>query len=168
MSVPKLTDTAGAALDAVMSRIADYALSASAAALVGIVFVQAWQVIARYGLNSTPGWSEPLTLLLLNVCMSMGAAAGVQKRAHFRFDLVTRCSPTWVQAILARLQAGVVLVLGVVLSVHGFLLAVESIDIPMAGAQLPQGAIYLPLSLGGALMAIFALHQGISPRTEGE
>jgi TRAP-type C4-dicarboxylate transport system permease small subunit len=39
----------------------------------------------------------------------------------------------------------------------------ESWDFPMAGAPLPQGMVFAPVCLGGALIALFALEQIISP-----
>ena len=35
----------------------------------------------------------------------------------------------------------------------------DGLDIKAAGANLPQSINYLPLSIGGALMAIFAVNQ---------
>ena len=42
--------------------------------------VEAWQVFARYVLNDSPGWTEPVALLLLNIAMMFGAAVGVRQR----------------------------------------------------------------------------------------
>jgi len=38
-------------------------------------------------------------------------------------------------------------------------LLMDGLDIKAAGAHLPQSINYLPLSIGGALMAIFAVNQ---------
>jgi TRAP-type C4-dicarboxylate transport system permease small subunit len=38
-------------------------------------------------------------------------------------------------------------------------LLLDGLDIKTAGANLPQSINYLPLSIGGALMAVFALNQ---------
>ena len=37
------------------------------AALLGLVVVQGWQVIARYVINDSPSWTEPVTVLLLSL-----------------------------------------------------------------------------------------------------
>ncbi|HVH35911.1 MAG TPA: TRAP transporter small permease subunit, partial [Tahibacter sp.] len=66
-----------------LPRAARAALLAAGMALVSLAAVQAWQVIARYVLNDSPGWTEPLALLLLNTAMSLGAAAAVQQRQRF-------------------------------------------------------------------------------------
>ena len=62
------------------------------AALLGLVVVQGWQVFARYVLNDSPSWTEPVALLLLSTAMSLGAAAGVQRGRHFGFFAAGRCA----------------------------------------------------------------------------
>ena len=58
-----------------LDRIAGIAIAVAAAALLGLVVVQGWQVFTRYVLNDSPSWTEPVTLLLLATAMSLGAAA---------------------------------------------------------------------------------------------
>jgi TRAP-type C4-dicarboxylate transport system permease small subunit len=48
-----------------LAPLARAALRIAAASIVGLVGVQAWQVIARYVLNDSPGWTEPVAVLLL-------------------------------------------------------------------------------------------------------
>ena len=40
---------------------------------------------------------------------------------------------------------------------------IDAWDYPMAGAPLPQGIVFLPLCLGGALIALFSLEQLFAP-----
>jgi TRAP-type C4-dicarboxylate transport system permease small subunit len=49
--------------------------------------------------------------------------------------------------------------IGAVIAWWGAVLLLDGLDIKMAGARLPQSINYLPLSIGGALMSVFALHQ---------
>jgi len=75
----------------------------------------------------------------------------------------------WAQRLLAfsrAVQTGV----GTMLAVWGMRLSGATWDIPMAGVPLPQGAAYLPLSIGGLLIAAFALNlllRAPDIRTEG-
>ncbi len=39
------------------------ALVVAGACIVGVVLVQAWQVFARYVLNDSPSWTEPMALV---------------------------------------------------------------------------------------------------------
>ncbi|PZN28708.1 MAG: TRAP transporter permease DctQ, partial [Proteobacteria bacterium] len=63
-------------------------LVVAGAALVGLAVVQAWQVFARYLLNASPSWTEPVALLLMSTIMMFGAAVGVHREAHFGFFLL--------------------------------------------------------------------------------
>jgi TRAP-type C4-dicarboxylate transport system permease small subunit len=57
-------------------------------------------------------------------------------------------------AFSRAVQAGV----GTMLAVWGVRLSAATWNIPMAGLSLPQGAAYVPLSVGGLLIAAFALN----------
>jgi TRAP-type C4-dicarboxylate transport system permease small subunit len=140
-------------------QLAGIAIAIAAAALLGLVVVQGWQVIARYVLNNSPSWTEPVTLLLLSTAMSMGAAAGVQTRRHFSFSLVSEALPPRARRAMHVLQSLVVAVIGLVLLYWGAVLFVDGMHIPTAGAPLPESIDYLPLAASGGLMMLFALAQ---------
>jgi TRAP-type C4-dicarboxylate transport system permease small subunit len=143
----------------VAARLAMLAIGVASASLVLLVVVQGWQVIARYVLNDSPSWTEPVTLLLLASAMSMGAAAGVHTRRHFSFALLAdRASPALGRA-LRLLQSLVVVVIGAMLAYWGGVLFLDGLHIPTAGASMPESIDYLPIALGGLLMALFALAQ---------
>lgn len=142
-----------------IDRLAGLAVAIAGTALVGMVAVQALQVFARYVVNDSPGWTEPVALLLLNTAMSFGAAAGVHRGSHFGFFiLVHRARPALRRWLLAFSNL-VIGAIGAVLAVWGGELLLDGWDIPMAGAPLPQSAVYAPMALGGALMAVFALQR---------
>lgn len=142
-----------------IERLAAFAIGVAALALVGLVLVQGWQVIARYVLNDSPSWTEPVTLLLLSTAMSMGAAAGVHTRRHFSFSLIAEALAPRGRHTLHLLQSLVVAVIGAMLMYWGAVLFVDGMHIPAAGAPLPESIEYLPLALSGALMTLFALAQ---------
>lgn len=143
-------------------RIAKLTLGICIASLLAIVLVQAWQVIGRYLLNDSPSWTEPVALLLMNTTMACAAALGVRSDAHFRFSLLSeRLSPV-AQRALNVLSIAIAVGLGLLLAYGAAVLAWADRDVPMAGTFLPEGVRYLPLVLGGALIAGFALERGIS------
>lgn len=132
------------------------AIGCAGAALFGLVAVQAWQVLARYALNDSPGWTEPTTLVLLSTAMCLGAAAAVQRGTHFAFALVRESLPR-VAARTLRCVAHVVAIgIGALLAVQGARLFFDGLDVSMAGAPLPQGLGFAPLAIGGALIVLFA------------
>ena len=143
--------------DSAPDRLAAWVMRIAGVALVGMVVVETWQVIARYGLNDSPGWTEPVALLLLDLAMSFGAAAAVHTRAHFAFPVAVQMSPPRVRRALQALAQVVVAAIGSVLAVGGAVLFVDGLAVPMAGAHLPQGTPFLPLAIGGILIVLFAL-----------
>jgi TRAP-type C4-dicarboxylate transport system permease small subunit len=143
----------------VLNVIADVAIHIAVIALLGLVVVQGWQVFARYVINDSPSWTEPVTLLLLATAMSLGAATGVHTRRHFGFFLLAAHMGPGLRRAVDVFAALVVAVLGVVIAWWAAVLLMDGLDIKAAGANLPQSINYLPLSIGGALMAIFAVNQ---------
>ena len=142
-----------------LDRLAWLATAIAAAALVGLVAVQGWQVLARYVLNDSPSWTEPATLLLLSTAMSLGAAAGVHGDRHFSFPLLANAASPTLRRALAALSAAVIAGIGSCLALGAGRLFLDALDIRAAGAPWPQGSAFLPLALGGALMAVFALQK---------
>ena len=142
-----------------LDRIADVAIYIAVVALLGLVVVQGWQVFARYVINDSPSWTEPVTLLLLATAMSLGAATGVHTRRHFGFFLLAAHMGPNLRRAVDVFCSLVVAVLGVVIAWWAAVLLMDGLDIKAAGANLPQSINYLPLCIGGALMALFALNQ---------
>ena len=140
-----------------LETLSNLAIGIAAIALLGLVVVQGWQVFARYVLNDSPSWTEPVTLLLLATAMAMGAAAGVHTGRHFGFylarDHFRPAAKRWVDALVSLVIAAI----GGVLAGWGAILLRDGWAIKAAGADLPQNINYLPLAVGGALMVLFAL-----------
>jgi TRAP-type C4-dicarboxylate transport system permease small subunit len=142
-----------------LDRLAGIAIAMSACALIGLVLVQGWQVFTRYVLNDSPSWTEPVTLLLLATAMSFGAAAGVHTNRHFGFYLLAESLPAGVRRVLYVLRPLLIAAVGAMIAAWGGLLLVDGLDIKIAGAPMPQSINYLPLSIGGALICVFALYK---------
>jgi len=142
-----------------LDRIADISIYIAATALLGLVVVQGWQVFARYVINDSPSWTEPVTLLLLSTAMSLGAACGVHTNRHFGFFLLAESMRPALRRVVDTLVQLVVAVLGGFIAVWAWVLLLDGLSIKTAGAELPQSINYLPLSVGGALMVLFALNR---------
>ena len=150
---------APAGLQRVLEKLADVGIYIAVAALLGLVVVQGWQVFARYVINDSPSWTEPVTLLLLSTAMSMGAAAGVHTHRHFGFFLLADHLNPLARRVVDALVPLVVAAIGAVIAWWGWVLWIDGLHIKTAGANLPQSVNYLPLSIGGALMVLFALNR---------
>ncbi|MDI9238458.1 TRAP transporter small permease [Lysobacter sp. LF1] len=144
-------------------RLAGWTIAVAAFALLGLVVVQGWQVIARYVLNDSPSWTEPVTLLLLSTAMSLGAAAGVHTRRHFSFSLLADALGPRARHAMHLAQSAVIVLIGAMLAYWGTVLFVDGVHIAAAGAPLPDSIEYLPLAISGVLMALFAVAQMAAP-----
>ena len=139
--------------------LATIATVLAALGLFGMVIAQGWQVLARYALNASPSWTEPVTLICLTTTLAFGAAAGVHGRNHFKFPLLVLLLPEAGQRVFVRIAALIIIAVGLLIAVFGMQLGLDGMDVRMAGAPLPQSAAFFPLALGGALMSLFALPQ---------
>jgi TRAP-type C4-dicarboxylate transport system permease small subunit len=154
---PPPRSAASRALDA----LAAGALTVGCLALAGMAAVQGWQVVARYVLNDSPGWTEPVAVLLLNTVMMLGAAIGVRLASHFRFGMLVQMAPAPVQRAIFVATQLLIAGVGVLLAGWGAVLAVDGWDVAMAGTALPQGAMLLPVCIGGALIALFGIEHAV-------
>jgi TRAP-type C4-dicarboxylate transport system permease small subunit len=125
--------------------------------------VEVWQVFARYVMNDSPSWTEPVALLLMSTAMMFGAAAGVRSNRHFGFFLLLDYVSAGLRRALVVIARGIAAAVGLLLCIWGGRMLGDAWDFPMAGAPLPQGMVFAPVCIGGALIALFALEQIISP-----
>jgi TRAP-type C4-dicarboxylate transport system permease small subunit len=149
-----------------LARLARAATAVAGAALLGMAATEAWQVFARYVLNDSPGWTEPVALLLLNTAMSLGAAAGVRSWSHFGFFILVHNVPPALRHALQNFACLVVAAVGAALAVWGAQLLLDGIAVPAAGTVLPESAVFLPMALGGALIFVFAIERLFAPAPE--
>jgi TRAP-type C4-dicarboxylate transport system permease small subunit len=143
--------------------VARVATAVAGAALLGMAATEAWQVFARYVLNDSPGWTEPVALFLLNTAMSLGAAAGVRSWSHFGFFILVHNAPVALRRALQAFACLLVAAVGAALAVWGAQLLLDGIAVPAAGTLLPESAVFLPMTVGGALMFVFAIERLLVP-----
>jgi TRAP-type C4-dicarboxylate transport system permease small subunit len=124
-----------------------------------MALVEGWQVFARYVLNNSPSWTEPVALLLMSTVMMLGAAVGTRNDAHFGFFIAVDAAPPSLRRTLLSIARLIAAAIGLLLAIWGGELLLDSWSVPMAGAPLPQGLVFLPFSVGGALIAVFAIER---------
>ena len=139
--------------------LARCAIAIACAALIAMTLVEGWQVFARYVLNDSPSWTEPVALLLMSAAMMFGAAVGVRNEAHFGFFLLLHVAAPPVRTVLISIARVIIIAIGSLLAYWGAVLLVDGWDVRMAGAPLPQGLFFLPICVGGVLIALFALER---------
>jgi TRAP-type C4-dicarboxylate transport system permease small subunit len=139
--------------------LARAAIGIAGVALVAMAGIQAWQVFARYVLNDPPSWTEPLALLCMSTTMMFGAAAGVHSGRHFGFFIVVEHARPQLRRLMLLAARLIATAVGVLFALWGGEMMLDAWDYEIAGAPLPQGIMFLPLCLGGILIAIFSIEQ---------
>jgi TRAP-type C4-dicarboxylate transport system permease small subunit len=129
------------------------------AALVGMTLVQFWQVFARYVLNDSPGWTEPVALLMMSFAVMFGAAVAVRRESHFSFQSFQHAMPERTQWGLKTFSRVVAAASGAGLMWLGGSLMIDEWPVAMAGAPLPSGTKFAALCVGGALILLFSVER---------
>ena len=90
---------------------------------------------------------------------SSPAKSGVSSSmaAIFGFFVGVYAAPPRLRRVLLAFSRAVQAGVGLMLAGWGIRLSIETWDVPMAGVALPQGAAFVPLWVGGALIAVFAV-----------
>jgi TRAP-type C4-dicarboxylate transport system permease small subunit len=163
-----MTDGQSGWARACLDGLARFTILIASASLVGMALVEGWQVFARYVLNNSPSWTEPVALLLMSTVMMLGAAVGTRNDAHFGFFIAVDAAPPSLRRMLLSIARLIAAAIGLLLAIWAGELLLDSWSVPMAGAPLPQGLVFLPFSVGGALIAVFAIERLIvSPDSRG-
>lgn len=139
-----------------LSRLALWIAGVGLVVMTGIV---ALQVFSRYVLNASPSWTEPMSVMLMSWFIFLGAAVGVRENFHMGFDVLVHFLPEGAQPWMRSISDLAVLVFGLGMLAYGLQLTIDTwtATIPVLG--LPGGFSYMPLTAGGALMALFAIER---------
>jgi TRAP-type C4-dicarboxylate transport system permease small subunit len=142
-----------------LASLARVTIAVAGIALVAMAGIQAWQVFARYVLDDPPSWTEPLALLCMSTTLMFGAAAGVHAGRHFGFFIVVEHARPTLRRLMQLVARLIATLVGVLFALWGGEMMIDAWDYEIAGAPLPQGIMFVPLCLGGALIAIFSIEQ---------
>lgn len=129
--------------------------------VIAMTLIIGWQVFARYVLNDTPSWSEPLSIQLMAWFILLGAAVGVRESVHLGLDIVRYNMPAKVQRLMDLASLSLTSAFGVAMSYYGTLLAMGTWTARMPVLGWPGGVDFIPLIVGGAMIALFALERFI-------
>ena len=143
----------------VLDGLALMAMGLAGAALVAMALIQAWQVFARYVLNDSPGWTEPLALLLMSFAVMFGAAVAVRRETHFAFQTFRDAAPGPLQWLMKSISRLIAAASGAGLMILGGTLMIDEWPVALAGAPLPSGLKFAGLCVGGALILLFSLER---------
>ncbi len=126
-------------------------------ALVVLTVLFGWLVFGRYVLNETPTWVEQTALLLVMVIAFLGASVGIHEKTHLSVTIFVELAPKAIKSALLVLVDVILVLFGLLMLWYGWELTVFKwgSDIPLI--KLPEGLRSLPLTIAGALIALFSI-----------
>ena len=143
----------------VLGTLSTLALWISAAGMIAMTALVAWQVFTRYVLNASPSWTEPASVMIMSWFIFLGAAVGVRENFHMGFDVLVHFLPARATPWMRAISDTAVLVFGIGMVVYGLQLTIDTWTAILPVVHLPGGFTYMPIVAGGALMALFALER---------
>jgi len=143
----------------ILTRLITLALYLAGIGLVVMTIIVGWQVFCRYVLNDSPSWTEPGAVMLMSWFIFLGAAVGVRENNHMGFDVLLYVVPTSGKKWLRMISDVVVFAFGVGMVWYGASLVRLTWDTTLPALGISGGWDYLPLSVGGALITLFALER---------
>lgn len=146
-------------LAAVLKPLNTASLMLAGIGLVLMTVIIGWQIFGRYVLNDSPSWTEPGALLLMSWFIILGAAVGVREGDHLGFEIGLHYAPPRLRLAMKVTTDVLVIGFGIAMTVYGWQLTAKTWGSKMAGISLPQGIDYLPLVIGGVLIALFAVEK---------
>ncbi len=146
-----------ARLEDVLDVITTLVLWFGGTCLVVMTAAISWQVYGRFVLNDSPGWTEPLSLMLMRYFILLVAAVGVRERFHLGLDLLRHVASARVNHWLDGVSFTVVGAFGAAMVWYGseLMLGTWSTLVPVLGVS--EGLNHLPMVLSGVLIVLFSV-----------
>jgi TRAP-type C4-dicarboxylate transport system permease small subunit len=157
-----------AGLSRILGVVNRAALWISGLGLIVMTAFIAWQIFGRYVLNQSPSWTEQASLLLMSWFILLGSAVGVREGNHLGFEIALHYAPQGLRWIMLAVTEVLVIAFGGAMAWYGTELAVGTWSAAMPGLGIPQGMDYVPLTVGGVLIALFSLEKLVRLLLAGE
>jgi TRAP-type C4-dicarboxylate transport system permease small subunit len=155
------------AVSAALGLVSRAAILVAGVALVAMTGVVAWGVFGRFVLNDTPAWAEASALLLMGWVILGAAAAGVREGFHMGFGTLRDTLPAPVARLFDVLSDLTVTLFGAAMAWYGSDLALGVWDATLPTLGLPGTVEYLPVTVGGLLIALFGLERLLAHAVTG-
>ena len=130
--------------------------------LIAVIAAVSWQVFGRYVLNDTPTWAESLALLLVLYVTMFGVAVGVRDSGHIGLESFLVLAPDWLRLKMEFLIHGLVLLFGAAMAWNCVSLAESVWDYRLPTLGISEGWKYVPASICGVLIVLFAIEHLIA------
>lgn len=143
----------------ILAGLSTLALWTAMIALILLTVIVGAEVVFRYGIGFSLVWSEPMAVLLMGWFIFLGAAVGTREGFHLSFDLVAFMAPAWMRQVMATVSDLVVAAFGAAMAWYGGELGISAWGSKMPVLGIPNGFGYVPVAMGGVLVALFALER---------
>jgi TRAP-type C4-dicarboxylate transport system permease small subunit len=143
----------------VLSRVSTACLYLAGIGLVAMSVIVFWQVFMRYVLNWGQAWTELSSIMIMSWFIFLGAAVGVRENFHLGFDVLLYVLPAGSKKVLRTISDLVVLSFAIGMIYYGIVLMQLQWKEVMPSLGISGSFRYLPLTVGGVLITIFALER---------
>ncbi len=137
-----------------IEKVIEYLSMATLLLLVCIVFMQ---VFLRYVFHTTPRWSEETAVILMIWLGFITTAIGVKKGMHLSISVIVDLLPKSMKKVMYCFDEVAVMVFGIILTIFGGQLALQTMDSTLPATQLPSGVLYAILPVSGALIVCYSV-----------
>jgi TRAP-type C4-dicarboxylate transport system permease small subunit len=148
-----------ATLGKVLTTLSNGALYVAGAGLVAMTAIVFWQVFLRYVMNHSNAWTELTAVMIMSWFIFLGAAVGVRENYHLGFDVLLYVLPPGSKKVLRTISDVVVLSFALGMIWYGAALMRLQWNEVMPSLGISGAFRYLPLTAGGALIAMFSLER---------
>ena len=113
-------------------------------------------------------WVEELGEMSLAWLTLIGAAVGIQQRAHFTLHVFTHRLPPTAQLWIHRFNHALIVGVGILAAWYGYQLCLLNRTLATPGLQLNLAWLYASAVAGGILIAVYGLAMLLSPPPQDE
>jgi TRAP-type C4-dicarboxylate transport system permease small subunit len=113
-------------------------------------------------------WVEEVGELSLAWLALIGAAIGIQSRAHFTLSVFTHRLPETTQLWISRFNHALIVGVGCLVAWYGWKLCVLNRALTTPGLEISLAWLYASAVVGGILIAIYGLGEMLSPSSQPE
>jgi TRAP-type C4-dicarboxylate transport system permease small subunit len=134
-------------------------LKLAVAGILLITLAVLYQIFGRYVLNDSPAWTEIFALVLVLYVTCFAAAVGVRDDRHIGVESIFTLAPKPIRkAGMIAVYLGMI-TFGLCMAWGGSILSAEMWAYVNPGLPISQAWSYVPLAVGGILIAMFAVER---------
>lgn len=127
--------------------------------LTGIVVVASAQVVLRFALNSSLFWSEELIRFAFTWSILLSAAIGLEMKAHFSVDVLSRFLPETGRRLLSILCQVVILAVSGYFIIYGIRFTTDNWIQASDTMRIPMALVYVSIPIAAVVMCLVSIRE---------